>query len=123
MKIAAITTSPGQITAQAQNYFDDGWRLVTATCVDQGEEFRIIYSFDRDLNLENLEISTPREQAVPSLTGVYACAFLIENEMKELFGLKIDHLSLDLGGRMYLVQGAQPAPMARSSRPEAKEDE
>jgi NADH:ubiquinone oxidoreductase subunit C len=123
MKVDTIKASPEAIVASAQKYFDDGCRLVAATCVEEGEELRVIYSFDRELSLENLEISTPREKAIPSLTGVYACAFLIENEMKELFGLEIDGLSLDLGGRMYLVDGAEPAPMADHNKPKAKEDE
>ncbi|HWP96922.1 MAG TPA: NADH-quinone oxidoreductase subunit C [Syntrophomonadaceae bacterium] len=113
MKINAIKITPEEILATVQKYFDDGYRLVTATCVDEGEKIHLIYSFDRELALQNLELCISREQGVPSISSVYACAFLVENEMKELFGIKIDDIALDLGGRLYMVKGAEEAPMAR----------
>lgn len=114
MKINPIQIGVEELLVAAQKYFDENYRLVTITCVDDGEKVRLIYSFDRELALENLEISFTRDQAIPSITLIYPCAFLVENEMKELFGIKIDNIALDLNGRLYLVEGAQEAPMTRT---------
>lgn len=123
MSIDKNPATPGDLLKSVQQYWDDGFRLITATCIDEGEEFRVIYSFDKELAISNLEVATPREQAIPSISGIYTCAFLIENEMKELFGLKIDNIALDLGGKMYLVEDAQAAPMTRPIKQKTKGDE
>lgn len=123
MSIEKIPATTENLLKSIKQYWDDGFRLITATCIDEGEEFRVIYSFDKELAISNLEVVTPREKAIPSISGIYACAFLIENEMKELFSLKIDNLGLDLGGKMYLVDDAPAAPMARPIKQKTKGDE
>lgn len=123
MKINAIQIRTEELLAVVQKYFDDGCRLVTITCVDEGDKVRLLYSFDRELFLENLEIYITREQAVSSISAIYACAFLVENEIKELFGIKIDNVALDLGGCLYMVAGAEEAPMTRKNQAAGKGEE
>lgn len=123
MSIDKITSTPEEMPSLIKQYYDDDYRLVTATCIDEGEVFRLIYSFDKDLNMINLEVTTPREKSIPSISDIYACAFLVENEMQELFGLKINNISLDLGGTMYMAGGVKEAPMARGLKPTVKGDE
>ncbi|MEN6351344.1 MAG: NADH-quinone oxidoreductase subunit C [Syntrophomonas sp.] len=114
MKFNSIQISPLDLLAAVKKYLDGGYRLVTITCVDEGEKVRLLYSFDRELSLENLELSLTREEAAPSISRISPCAFLVENEIKELFGIKMDDIALDLGGSLYMVQGAKEAPMSRS---------
>jgi len=123
MSINKITSTPEAILSLIRQYYADGYRLVTATCIDEGEVFRLIYSFDKDLAMINLEVTTPREKSIPSISAIYACAFLVENEMQELFGLKIANISLDLGGTMYMAGGVKEAPMAREFKPAVKGEE
>lgn len=120
MKIDAIETPMEALLNSVKKHFDDDWRLVTVTCVDEGERVRLLYSFDRNLALENLELCITREQEVPSISSIYPSAFLVENEIKDLFGLKITDMSLDLNGRLYMVQGAKEAPMSRTAQPAGK---
>lgn len=115
MKLDAIQVNSGDLLPAVKKYLDDGYRLVTITCVDEGEKIRLLYSFDLELSLANLELSLAREEAAPSISCVSPGAFLVENEIKELFGVRIDDISLDLGGRLYMVPGAKEAPMARSA--------
>jgi len=114
MKIDAIAVSVENLSATVKKSFADGHRLITITCVDEGEKFRLLYSFDNELSVENLELSLTKGEAAPSISFIYPCAFLVENEMKELFGVKIDDIKLDLGGRLYMVPGAKEAPMLRT---------
>ena len=48
----------------------------------------------------NLRLEVPRDAEVPSITGIYLCAFLVENEIKELFGLNITGIAIDFEGHM-----------------------
>ncbi len=123
MSINKITSTSEEMPSLIKQYYNDDYRLITATCIDEGELFRIIYSFDKDLTIINLEVTTPREKSILSISDIYACAFLVENEMQELFGLKIDNIALDLGGKMYMAGGVKEAPMAREFKPAVKGDE
>ena len=75
-----ITTE--NVIDQVKQLFSAGYRFVTATCVDERDKFRVIYSFDKDITLVNLEVEAGKNEEIPSISGVYLCAFLIENEMK-----------------------------------------
>ncbi len=123
MSINKITSTPEEMPSLIKQYYDDDYRLIAATIIDEGELFRLIYSFDKELAMINLEVTTPREKSIPSISAIYACAFLVENEMQELFGLKIDNISLDLGGTMYMAGGVKAAPMARELKSAVKGDE
>jgi ech hydrogenase subunit D len=120
MSFEAKQITPEQLVGEAKQMFDDGYRFVTATCVDEIEQFRIIYSFDKETKLVNLELAFAKEEQVPSISGVYLCAFLIENEIKELFGVNLSDIAVDLGGHLYMIEGADPHPMTRKEKKAAK---
>jgi ech hydrogenase subunit D len=89
-------------------------RFVTATCLDMGETFDIYYHFaDGGVKLENLLVTIPREAELPSITGSYLGAFLVENEMKELFGVNVVDIAIDYNGRLFMTELDQPHPMAK----------
>ena len=68
---------------------NEGYRFVTLTCCRLPEEgWQIIYTFDRDYEMVHLSLNIPRGQEVPSLSPVYWAAFLVENEIQDLFGLR-----------------------------------
>ena len=113
MSFEAKQITPEQLINETQAMFDADYRFVTATCVDEIEQFRIIYSFDRETELVNLEVAIGKQDELPSISGVYLCAFLVENEIKELFGVNISNIAVDLGGRLYMIEGTDPHPMTR----------
>ena len=119
MSFEAKQITPEQLINETQTMFDAGYRFVTATCVDEIEQFRIIYSFDRETELVNLEVAIGKQDELPSISGVYLCAFLVENEIKELFGVNISNIAVDLGGRLYMIEGADPNPMTRKAEKKA----
>ncbi|MDD3890070.1 MAG: NADH-quinone oxidoreductase subunit C [Syntrophomonadaceae bacterium] len=123
MSINKITSTPEEMLNVIEQYYNDGYRLVTATCIDEGEVFRLVYSLDKDLTMVNLEVAAPREKFLPSISAIYTCAFLVENEIQELFGLKIENIALDLGGKLYMADGVKEAPMARELKPAVRGDE
>jgi ech hydrogenase subunit D len=105
----------GTLVAEAERLRKQGARLVTATGLDEGDHFDVIYHFARDTQLEHLRLSVPKTEQVPSISGVFPGAFLIENEMKELLGVQVTGISVDYGGKLFLVEGARERPLAKQS--------
>jgi NADH:ubiquinone oxidoreductase 27 kD subunit len=116
----ARIVSPESLTGEVQQLFNAGYRFVTSACVDEIEKFRVIYSFDKEAELVNLEVQVSKESEVPSISGIYLCAFLIENEMKELFGVNITNIAIDLGGHMFMTDKNNPYPMACNAKNKAE---
>lgn len=116
MSFEAKQITPEQLVSEAKQMFSEGYRFVTATCVDEIEQFRVIYSFDKETKLVNFDVALGKEQELPSISGVYLCAFLVENEIKELYGVNVTDIAVDLGGHLYMIEGAEPHPMARQAK-------
>ena len=87
-----------------------GLRFVTLTCVDLGGSFEIIYHLAGEEGLTHLRLRLPKGSALPDISRVYPCAFLVENEIKDLFGVEVSGLPLDYGAQLLLVKGTAAAP-------------
>ncbi|MBP7635412.1 NADH-quinone oxidoreductase subunit C [Candidatus Ozemobacteraceae bacterium] len=90
-----------------------GWRFVTMTCVDRGDGLDLMYHFDKEYRLVTLRLKIAHGQAVPSMSGVYFAAAVIENEVKDMFGVPFTDLAIDFGGRFLLTENAPKAPQCR----------
>lgn len=90
-----------------------GYRFVTMTCVDCGDHFDILYHFDLNYELYNLRLKLGKTEALPSITPVCFAALLTENEIQDLYGIKVNALVLDYHGRLYLSEGAPDKPLCR----------
>lgn len=112
-----------ELLARAKRFHEEGFRFATATSVDRGDHLDVLYHFDRDLEVHTLRVSVPDGEAVPSLTPVYLCAFLVENEMSELFGLKVEGMAVDFGGGLLLAMDAPRMPMRKSAPPAANQEQ
>lgn len=102
------------LLGEVQKLQYDDYRFVTATCVDNNDGTSdIIYHFDKDLQLRNYRVKVSRDVEIPSISKIYFCAILVENEIKELFGLNITNIAIDYGGHLLLSDAAPDMPMAR----------
>ncbi|OEU79862.1 MAG: hypothetical protein BA872_03835 [Desulfobacterales bacterium C00003060] len=87
---------------------DEGCRLVQIGCT-KDETFQIDYTFDKKYKFLNIRVNIPLENAqLPSITDIYGCAFVYENEIHDLFGIKIDGISVDYGGKFYRIAVQAP---------------
>jgi len=86
-----------------------GYRLgqACATKCKDGH-IEVLYSFDLDHVVYNLKVMVPETMELTSITGDFWSAFIYENEMHDLFGIKFDHLALDYGGHFFKV--SEPTP-------------
>ncbi|RLI30014.1 MAG: hypothetical protein DRO46_01380 [Candidatus Hecatellales archaeon] len=75
-------------------------RFVTITCLDLGKEFEVIYHFEKDSGLVNVKVRVGKEGNLPTITTIYPCAFLAENEVRDMFGLKFTGLNPDFNSRL-----------------------
>ncbi|MCL4465014.1 MAG: NADH-quinone oxidoreductase subunit C [Chloroflexi bacterium] len=90
-----------------------GARLVTLTCVDMGGAFEVLYHFDLDLQLQHFSAQIPAGDKLPSITSEYLCAFLVENEIADLFGLQVEGLPVDYHNRLMLTEDSSDRPLLR----------
>lgn len=93
-----------------------GCRLVQICCSKTEKIFEFDYSFDKDYRLIDLKMAVEPGEEIVSIGAVFSCAFLYENEIEALFGIKILHKAVDFGGKLYRT--AKETPFAKSERDE-----
>jgi ech hydrogenase subunit D len=97
----------------------DGHRLVQigATALNDGG-VELNYTFDGHGRFLNLRLLLPASGlTAPSVTGTYFCAFAYENEIHDLFGVRIEGNRLDFKGNFYRI--AKKAPFLKTAEPPA----
>ena len=101
------------LTERVQALLGDGRRLgqICATKVEDG--FELLYSFDKDYELLNLKLKVSEGQEVMSVTNLFWPAFIYENEIHDLFGIKFKHSALDYGGQFFKL--SEPTPWNSNS--------
>ncbi|MDO4293824.1 MAG: NADH-quinone oxidoreductase subunit C [Eubacteriales bacterium] len=86
----------------------DGWRLVQICAVRVPVGYELSYSFCRDYRMLTLRLHSGLDEEVSSITQIYPCAFIQENEAAELFGVPIRNLNLDYHHRLYRIDRETP---------------
>lgn len=109
-----IAISPDQVVGACAQKKAEGYRFVTMTCTapDPGT-VDILYHFDKAYQLKHLRLTVPRHTPLPSISDVYFAAFLVENELQDLFGLRFLGLALDYNQTLYLDQEVAKAPFCK----------
>ncbi len=98
-----------QLVAKVEELKKSNHRLIQVSATTLAETFEITYSFEADQKFINLRLQVPRTDAVvPSITGVYFGSFTYENELQDLFGVKVNGLKLDFGGKFYMLAKKTP---------------
>ncbi len=114
-----------ELLARVRSRSEEGYRLVQVGCTREETSFQIDYTFDRDYRFLNLRVNLPLEDArLPSITGIYGCAFAYENEIHDLFGIEVQGNKLDYKGNFYRVPFAAPFNIPgtrKETTPEGKE--
>jgi ech hydrogenase subunit D len=91
-----------------------GYRFVTLTCVEIDETtVDILYHFDREYQLKHLRLTVPKDAPVPSISPVYFAAFLVENEIQDLFGVRFQGLAIDYDRTLYLEAEVNKTPFCK----------
>jgi len=96
-----INIEAGELLKKVSELHSSGYRLAQIGCT-KTDVLEINYSFDKNANFLNLKITMPFSGAeVPSVSHIYWSAFIYENEMSDLFGIKIKDMAVDYKGSFY----------------------
>jgi len=94
----------------------EGYRFVTMSCAELDENtIDILYHLDKDLKLINFRLTVARNAAVASISPVYFAAFLVENEMQDLFEIRFTGLVIDYERTLYLEEEVKITPFCKYS--------
>lgn len=122
-----IVTTPEELIHGIYLMKRDGYRLVQIHCVRVEEGFELNYTFDRNLEFVNYRVILPVDQEIVSISRIFSPAFLYENELKDLFGVKIGGITIDYDGALYRVaqktpfkEYVAPQPAAPAPKPVVK---
>ena len=111
------------ILEEAEKYKHEGYRLMQicatrgsigeASGQEEGEQtavpaYEILYTFGMGFRMEQIKVTIPQTEKISSITSAFPCAFLYENEMHDLFGIKFLHNALDYNGNFFVT--AEPTP-------------
>jgi len=102
-----------------------GCRLVQISATRLPDQVELTYSFDLNSQLTNLRLSLPGEATrLPSISAIYGCAILYENEIHDLFDVQVDGLTVDFKGNFYKTAikfpfGSLKTPCAAGASPAA----
>jgi ech hydrogenase subunit D len=125
--VEAEVLAPEQIVPAAQAKFDAGYRLVTITVLMADEQHvELLYHYDKANGMVNQRVKIQKDLPIPSISGVYFCALLIENEIQDLFDVRFGGLVLDFNRTLLLSEDTKkvvnapffyvPAPKKPSKR-------
>jgi ech hydrogenase subunit D len=79
-----------------------GQRLVQICATRLPDQVELTYSFDLNERLTNLRLLLPGvDTQLPSISSIYGCAILYENEIHDLFNVHVDGLTVDFKGNFY----------------------
>lgn len=87
---------------------NDNWRLAQICCSYVNDTYEISYSFAKEYDIEHFRLVIDKDDSVASISRVYRSAVFYENEMKELFGLQVTHMKLDLHDKLYRIDTKTP---------------
>ena len=98
----------GELLPQVSALRSEGWRLVQVLCISSTAAFELSYSFGLLHEMRVLRLLVDPEATVPSITQAFPGAYLYENELRDLFGVAIQCISVDWLGKVYDITGERP---------------
>lgn len=103
-----IEIQASELSLTTLSHKRNGFRLaqICATRIENGYE--LFYSFAKDYRFVNYKLTIDEDTEIVSLCDLYPTATLYENEMKELFGVKIKFIGLDYNNKFYRIEQETP---------------
>lgn len=99
-----------ELLPKVMEFKTNGYRISQACVAYINEKYELSYSFT-DLNTYEfitLRIVIDVDTEVPSISEIIPAAVFYENEMKELFGVKIKMINLDYDNKLYRINVKAP---------------
>ena len=101
MNTEFISVNPESVIDESQKLKFAGYHLIQQFATRVPDAYELIYTFGKELEMKNLKIVLPEDQEISSITSIFPCAFIYENEMHDLFGVQIKMINIDYEGKLY----------------------
>ena len=108
---------------EVKRFFEKNARMIQLGCAQNGEVFELNYSFDVNGAFENIRVLTDGNEVIPSVSTIYLCAFIYENEIHDLYGINFEGIAVDYKGTLIKTAKVHPFrmdPTAMKAKPKAK---
>ena len=115
-----ITVEKSCVLEEVMRLSSLGMRLVQILAVSTEKGTEMTYSFGKDFDLVNVRCEVASGESLASITPVWRGAFLYENEIRDLFGVNIENISVDYKGNFYTVAKKEPFAVRSSEQGGAK---
>ncbi len=103
-----ISIGPGDLVSRVLQIQHDGYRLVQICATRTKTGYELNYSFGKEYDLVNLRLEIDEDTQIMSISNIYEPAFLYENEIVDLFGVKINLITTDYKGNLYRITKKTP---------------
>ena len=91
-----------------QEKYENGYRM-TQICATAFEGYNeVIYSVNKEYDMENYKIELPIDEEIKSFSDIFPAATLYENEIKELWGVKVVGMAIDYNNKFYRIKKDTP---------------
>lgn len=91
-----------------QKKHDEGCRMAQICAVAYEGYNEVLYSVSKEYTLETFKVKLPVDEEIKSFSDIFPAANLYENEIRELWGVKVVGMSLDYDNSFYLIDEKTP---------------
>lgn len=111
-----------ELPGLATHMKEDGYRFIQMLCITTDKGTDLHYTFMKEETLDNYMIkNVAKGTKVPSITNEFLAAFVFENEAHDLFGVEVENIALDYGGRFYDLAEKEPMTIITPEKKAARE--
>ena len=103
-----MQVDPDSLVTEVLQLKHRDYRLIQICAANAGEGIDITYSFGKEYKMAGLRLSILPDDEIVSISDIYAPAWLYENEMHDLFGVKVKMMSTDYHGTLYRLKNKMP---------------
>jgi NADH:ubiquinone oxidoreductase subunit C len=122
MQAIELKTTLPDLDSKIYKMFQLGARLIAITGNDLGNgKFELIYHFSKASEITNLKVEIDENTTVESVTGLFPYAELMESELVDYFGIKVNGAKANV----FLEPGSgicTPLRKSKKTEPEKKEE-
>jgi ech hydrogenase subunit D len=103
-----VTIEKDELLDKVRSIESEDYRLVQISCM-KTDNFYVDYTFDKEYKFYGIRVILPLDQPkLQSISDIYFAAFIYENEIHDLFGIKISGIKVDFKGKFYRIAKTNP---------------
>ena len=105
-----IEITKGELLSKCMEMKKSGLRFSQGCAAFWDGRYELSYSFADDETYEDktLRLKAELDEEIPSITEIIPTAVFYENEMAEMYGVKIRMISLDFRNKLYRIEEEAP---------------